>query len=49
MVRPGDSLSLMSGGVGGLGGVVGSHEMNVFAPNQPREKWIKKRTSVKIR
>jgi hypothetical protein len=38
---------LQTGGPGGMG--VGSGELGVFTPNQAREKWIKKRTSVKIR
>ena len=36
-----------AGTPGGL--AVGSGEIGVFTPNQPREKWLKKRTSVKIR
>ena len=34
--------------LGGTGGI-GASEFNQFTPNQQREKWIKKRTSVKIR
>lgn len=51
----GDSCNNFGGlggmGLGGAGGCLSvvNPELNVFTPNQPREKWIKKRTSVKIR
>ena len=35
---------------GGMGhGSASDSALSAFAPSQPREKWIKKRTSVKIR
>ena len=51
LVRGGDGCcNNFGGGTFGGGGLsVVNPELNVFTPNQPREKWIKKRTSVKIR
>ena len=39
----------VTGSSGGGLSVGSGGELGVFAPNQPREKWLKKRTSVKIR
>ena len=48
LARPGapggQGLGAEEGGLHALG-----PETNLFTPSQPREKWIKKRTSVKIR
>ena len=55
LTRGFEGLNGLSGGGGAFGaqwsegGQGAGSRLGVFTPNQPREKWIKKRTSVKIR
>ena len=49
-VVDGGSAAASGGAVGASGGqAVAVADLHGFTPNQPLEKWIKKRTSVKIR